>query len=129
MNDVLRQQLDEAEVEIAMLKRQMRLMEADAFVERGMRLGKVLDSNGVDWRHEYLRDPDAAEAKLGRAPVVLPPGRMLALNRRGEVDPQPRPEPAPGVGAHGPAGIGPEDMAAYEQAAAAGRVMLAGQTG
>ena len=47
----------------------------------------ILDGTSMDWRDEYLRDPQRTEARLARAPVLLPPGRMLTLDRRGELEP------------------------------------------
>ena len=118
--------LEAAQAEINLLKRQLAAQEADIFVERGMRLGKVLDSNSLDWREDYLRDPVLAEEKLSRAPVLLPPGRMLTLDQRGEV--QALPEVQREYRRNGDIyrrwGIGPEDLAAYDQAVAAGRVVL-----
>ena len=107
-----------ARVEITLLRRQLAAQEADTFVERGLRLGKILESNSMDWRADYLRDAGAAEERLGRAPVLRPPGRMIALDRRGDVARLPRGVP----GAMSQWALEPEDLTAYEQAAAAGRV-------
>ena len=122
---VARAELNAAQAEIECLRKQLRMEEADAFVERGLRLGKILDSTSMDWRADYLRDAEAAEQRLSRAPVLLPPGRVVTLDRRGDVGRLP----------HGGAGTGrdgrpadaacvtAEDLAAYEQAVAAGRVL------
>ncbi len=121
-------ELAAARDEIAVLKRQIAGQAADSFVERGLRAGKILDACSLDWRDEYLRDPQGTEARLARAPVLLPPGRVLALDRRGEVAP---------VGAaeqeyrrhaelYGRWGVDSEDLAAYERAATAGRVWQGG---
>lgn len=121
---VPRAELQAAEAEIALLRRKLAVQEADTFVERGMRLGKILDSTSMDWHADYLRDPQQAEERLARAPVLLPPGRVVKLDRSGRVEPlgalllrrmgeKPRLQ-----------GIEPEDLAAFEQALAAGRVRV-----
>lgn len=111
--------------EVEALRAALRGRDADAFVARGMEIGKIVEAMRNDWREDYLRDPQAAEERLGRAPVVLPPGRVV------------RSEKPTGVGAGsvgaaavslsragaGAAGIDAEDLAAYERAAAAGRVL------
>ncbi len=112
----LRQRLSAAEREVALLRRQLSGQAADAFVERGLFAGKITDATSMDWRAEYLREPAQAEARLGRAPVVLPPGRALALWGRGAVAPL---APAKDVQA---GGFEPADLAAFERAQAAGRV-------
>lgn len=121
-------ELDEARREIGLLKRKLSGQEADTFVERGMRLGKILDSTSMDWREDYLDDPERTEQRLARAPVLLPPGRVMALDRRGEV--QGLNEAERTFRQHSELyrrwGIGPEDLAAYERAAAAGRVKYGG---
>jgi len=119
----LRRQLEAARGEIALLRKKLAAQEAEAFVERGMRLGKILDCTSMDWRQEYLRDPQAAEEKLARSPVLLPQGRFLAVNRRGEVEDR---ISAAGGGrlteAMRKAGFSTEDLTAYHEAVAAGRV-------
>lgn len=119
-------ELTAAREEIALLRRQLAAQEADAFVERGLRVSKILDSTSLDWRADYLRDPEEAEQRLGRAPLLRPPGRVVALDRRGEISPL----PADGANARlGPASVWDvqaEDLAAYERAVAAGRVLTAG---
>ena len=120
-----RQELEAARAEIARLRRQLQLQEAEAFVERGLRLGKIVDSTSMDWRADYLRDAEAAEERLARAPVLLPPGRTVALTARGEVAGLPaanRAAPAVLAGFGTPA-IEPEDLAVFERAVAAGRVL------
>ncbi|MFO0840514.1 MAG: phage protease [Phycisphaerae bacterium] len=103
-----------AREEIATLRDKLAAQEADTFVERGLRQGKVLESNSMDWREDYLRDPQAAEARLARAPVVLPPGRVVSARRGGAADPE--------AARWKSFGIDSEDLAAYERAAASGRV-------
>ncbi len=104
--------------EIIDLKTRLAIQEADAFVERGLRLGKVLDSTSMDWRADYLRDPQAAESRLSRTPTILPPGRIVTLDRRGQVAALPAPDDAP----RDPTDVEQRDLAAYERASAAGRV-------
>jgi hypothetical protein len=79
----------------------------------------------MDWRADYLRDPEGAEERLMRAPALLPPGRVVALDRRGEVRPW-----RPGERAYRRHeelyrrwGITAEDLAAYERAVAGGRIV------
>jgi phage I-like protein len=116
--ELLRAELEMAREEVALLQKQLAAQEADAFVERGLRLGKILDSTSMDWRADYLRDPEETEQRLSRAPTLRPPGRVIALDRRGDVV---RP-PAEKVTAANAWGIDAEDWAAYERAVAAGRV-------
>jgi hypothetical protein len=121
---LLEDPLAAAQAEICVLRKRLAAQEADTFVERGLRLGKILDSTSMDWRADYLRDAEGAEEKLARAPVVLPPGRLLALDRRGEVPRLPR---SVAIKPSGPSPTGrlvveSEDLAAYERALAAGRV-------
>jgi len=111
-----------AQREIRALQEQLMDQQADAFIVRGLEAGKILESTSADWRTDYLRDPAATEARLARAPALLPPGRVMS--------------PASGgtrgkVGAYSSAcgdargdALTAEDLAAYEQAAAAGRVLL-----
>lgn len=125
---VPRVELIAAEAEITSLRRQLAAQEADAFIERGLRLGKIVDATSMDWRAEYLHDALTAEARLARAPVILPPGRMLALDRRGDVTPISSidREFQRSRDALNRWGVGPDDLAAYERAAQAGRVTLGG---
>jgi hypothetical protein len=116
--------------EIGLLQRQMAAQEADTFVERGMRLGKIVDSTSMDWREDYLRDPERTQARLRRAPVLLPPGRVIRLDARGEVlrgGPVER-----GLKRNdetgGPGAVEAEDLEAYERALAAGRIRRFGAT-
>jgi hypothetical protein len=109
--------------EIELLHRQLVAQEADAFVERGMRLGKIVDSTSMDWREDYLRDPERTQVRLERAPVLLPPGRVIKIDARGAV------LRGGSVGstkdggkAPGSAGVDAEDLAAYDRAWAAGRI-------
>jgi hypothetical protein len=126
---LLEDRLAAAQAEICVLRQRLAAQEADTFVERGLRLGKILDSTSMDWRADYLRDAEAAEEKLARAPVVLPPGRLLALDRSGDVPRQPR---SLAIRPSGPSPTGrlaveSEDLAAYERALAAGRVRATGR--
>jgi len=120
----LRAELEAASQEIALLRKQLRAQEADGFVERGLRLGKIVDSTSMDWREDYLRDPEQAESRLQRAPVLLPPGRLLPLDGRGQIVSEPA--AAGGLRCGRLSGSGAQveaaDLAAYEQALAAGRV-------
>ncbi len=122
---LLHRELEAAQSEIELLRQKLTAQEADTFVERGMRLGKIMDSTSMDWREDYLRDPEATEQRLSRAPVLLPPGRMIALDRRGEPAPhRPRPKTtATSAGLPGQLIAEPEDLAAFDQALAAGRVI------
>ena len=119
--DALRARVEAAEGEVGMLRQRLAAQAADAFVERGLRLGKILDSTCLDWRADFLRDPDGAAERLARAPVVLPPGRVIALNPHGGVKPLSAARPSTAA-ATTPSGVEAEDFAAYEQALAAGRV-------
>lgn len=116
----LRAALRAADDEVTLLKRRLEAEQADAFIERGMRLGKIVDANSMDWRSDFLRDAALAEARLTRAPVLLPPGRVLAANRAG---------PSSTNAANGVMpelyrnwGIDAADIGAFERATAAGRV-------
>jgi phage I-like protein len=110
--------LSAAEAELAVLRREVAAQRAEAFVERGLRLGKILESTAGDWRDDFLRDAAIAEARLARTPVILPPGRVTA--------PGDRDEASRGVttslAADKRSAVEPEDLRAYEEAAAAGRV-------
>ena len=125
---VARADLDAAEAEVTLLKSELAAQEADTFVQRGMRLGKIVDSTSMDWRADYVRDRTATEERLARAPVVLPPGRVVTLNGRGDV------QPLSGIerefrrhsDVYSRWGIGPEDLAAYERALADGRIVQGG---
>lgn len=115
--------------ENTLLQRQLAALEADSFVERGRRIGKIVESATLDWRTDYVRDPVAAEERLARAPVLLPPGRVLTLNQRGDVAglPEERLAEAGVLGAA--ARVEAEDLAAFQRAAAAGRVVRAAAVG
>lgn len=114
---VLRRRLHAVEAERDELRAQALSLAADMFIDEGLRQGKIVDSTRADWRVDYLRDPAATQARLSRAPVLLPPGRVLALDRRGHVPPLP--QRLPGDRA---AGVESEDLEAFEQARTAGRV-------
>jgi hypothetical protein len=110
----LSERLGAAEREITALRRQLAGRDADAFVERGLRLGKIVDANSLDWREDYLRDAQAAEARLKRSPVLYAPGRLV--NVEGRLGAEDRRRTAvSGV-------IEAADLAAFERAVAAGRV-------
>jgi phage I-like protein len=121
-------ELETAREEAALLRRKLALQEADGFVERGMRLGKIVDSNSMDWREDYMRDAEQAEQRLSRAPVLLPPGRVVKLDRRGAVSGKSEAQAAHDRHAdlYRRWGIEVEDLAAYERASAAGRVRMFG---
>ncbi|MEP0848042.1 MAG: hypothetical protein HRF50_14625 [Phycisphaerae bacterium] len=121
---VLANKLDAARREIALLQRKLELQEADAFVERGLRLGKILDSTSMDWREDYMSDPQRAEQRLARAPVLLPPGRLVAGESGGVRTGRTGTAAESGTELNARWGIQREDLAAYERAAAAGRVRL-----
>lgn len=120
--EAMQRALARREDELAVLRKRLRLQEADAFVERGMRLGKITDATSVDWREEYLHDAKAAEMRLSRAPVLYPPGRLLPTDDRGRVLPEVSTTPATlRRGA-----IEAEDLATYERVVADGRVTHGG---
>lgn len=109
----------EAEEQIAILSRQVKGMEADAFIERGMRAGKVLDSTSLDWREDYLRDAHAAEARLARSPVLRPPGRLVGAEStlvKGRAAGQPE--------LYRMWSIEADDLQAFDKAVTSGRVRL-----
>ena len=86
---VPREQLEAAYADIALLKNELASQQADTFVERGLRLGKIVESTRLDWRDDHLRDPEVAEQKLARAAVLLPPGACAGAQppgRSGTVD-------------------------------------------
>jgi len=103
--------------ELTALRQELLRRDADAFVERGLSAGKIVASTREDWRDDYLRDGVAAEARLARAPVVLPPGRVVRLDPRGEVA-RLKAGQQRGAGRNFEAA----DLEAYERAAASGRV-------
>lgn len=108
--------LQAARDEISLLRRELRAQEADAFIERGLRLGKIIDSTSMDWRDDYLRNAEVAEARLARSPVILPPGRIVtpsAISR--SAHPQVNEQLQQW-------GIDERDLEAYASAVAAGRV-------
>jgi hypothetical protein len=121
---VLREQLEANEREIARLRGHLTTREADGFIERGQRAGKILVASSADWRADYLRDADEAEARLERAPVLLPPGRVIELDTRGQVasDDRIRADLNRNAEFYRRWGIETEDLRAFEQASAAGRV-------
>jgi len=120
----LRAEVEAVNEELALLRRQLLAQEADTFVERGMRLGKILDSTSMDWREDYLRDPERTETRLARAPVLLPPGRVIKVDARGQVGRSPPigSELKRSAATPGHPEIDAEDLAAYERALAAGRI-------
>jgi hypothetical protein len=109
-----------ADAEIALLRRQLVERDANAFVDRGMRLGKIVEATRDDWRDDFLRDATAAESKLARSPVLRPPGRVIPIDSYG------RPRTiavtrGPGESRNA-SSIDPADLTAYDAAVAAGRV-------
>ncbi len=118
VESVLRGKLELARREIALLRREMAARDADAFVERGMGLGKILDSTSMDWRDDYLRDAEVAESRLARAPVLLPPGRQVTHSAGSDGS-----RSASGALSGGCA-TERADIEAFERAMAAGRVRL-----
>lgn len=119
---VLRAEIDVLHEEIEMLQRQLRAQEADAFVERGMRLGKIIDATSMDWRADYQRNPAETEARLARAPVLLPPGRFITRDFAGAAVPLARAGAGSTARSTARRDVEPEDLDAYERAHAAGRV-------
>lgn len=106
---------ESARREIGLLRRRLAIQEAETFVERGMRQGKIVEATSADWRDDYLRDAEAAAMRLSRAPVILPPGRIVTRESLRE--------PASSSGLQAAAwGVEPADIEAYERAATAGRV-------
>lgn len=114
---VSRGDLEEAQAEVALLRRQLEAQQADMFIERGMRLGKILDSTSLDWREDFLRDAGKAEARLTRAQVLRPPGRQVATLGAGRSERDVRTSEL-----YRQWGVDAEDLQAYERAVAAGRV-------
>ncbi len=131
VEQMLRTELEAARAEVAVLRGRLQAQAADAFVERGMRVGKIVDATSMDWRADYLRDAEGAEEKLTRAAAVLPPGRLVALNQQGMVAALGALEGrfAREAEAYRRWGIGPEDLRAYERAVADGRVRRVGAPG
>ena len=121
--DVLR--YDEARREVETLREALRKRDADAFVARGEQLGKIVAATRDDWREDYLRDALAAEARLDRAPVILPPGRLMRGDRVGGFGGSLNAARTVSLArtGRGSAEVDPEDLAAYERALAAGRVV------
>lgn len=104
----------DAEREVQVLRGKLAAQEADAFVERGMRLGKIVEATSMDWREDYLRDAVAATKRLERSPVVLPPGRIV---RHDDAVTGRLTDPLLDAW-----GVDAEDLSACERAVAAGRV-------
>jgi hypothetical protein len=114
--------LSAAREEAEMLRRELVARDADAFVARGLAAGKIVISTQRDWRDDYLRDPAAAEDRLSRAPVILPTGRVTRAPGAGAGAADAR----RGASAAGqPAAFDSEDLAAFERATSAGRVLRA----
>jgi len=123
--ETLRNEMVEAQGTIAALRRQLDGQQADAFVERGLRAGKIMDSTSMDWREDFLRDAEQAEARLARAPALLPPGRVVALGAAGGARPLAAARTAERE-LMNQWNVEAEDWEAYERAAAAGRVRQLG---
>ncbi|MBK8913590.1 MAG: hypothetical protein IPM64_03145 [Phycisphaerales bacterium] len=108
------------QTQIAALRAQLTAHAADAFIAEGLRSGRIVESTRADWREDYLRDPQRAAERLSRAPVVLAPGRVI----------RPGVLPAPVVSPQERGqGIEPQDMEAFDRAAAAGRVRIGSAPG
>ena len=126
---LLRAELDALNEEIEVLQKQLAAQEADAFVQEGIRLGKILDSTSMDWREDYLRDSERTHARLKRAPVILTPGRVIDVNQRWEAKRggvlAARNKTSVEAARHG---VEAEDLEAYERALAAGRIQHFGVT-
>jgi len=119
----LRTEIAELQRQIELLQRQLAAQEADAFVEEGMRAGKIVDSTSMDWREDYLRDPQRTRRRLERMPAILPPGRVVSVSERGRARPL-RAVSETQTSAVRTGGIEAADLEAYERALAAGRVCL-----
>ncbi len=111
--------LASAEGEIDALRQELAERDADTFVDAGLVAGKIVTATRGDWREDYLRDPVAATARLARAPIVLPPGRVTGAARA------PASPHADGRRAVSQNAVDSEDLAAFERASAAGRVQRA----
>jgi phage I-like protein len=122
---VLRAEISALNDEVAVLQRQLVTQEADAFVERGLRLGKIVDSTSGDWREDYLRDSEGTAARLERAPVLLPPGRVIQVAARDGGTGGAGASVGPNSSRRGHAGgaVDAEDLAAFDRALAAGRIL------
>ncbi len=116
----LRRELEAARMRVAALSREVLAHQAEAFIERGMRAGKIVESTREDWREDFLLDASRAEMRLERAPVLLPPGRVIELDGTGGV----RPLRAAREPQRDGAAIEAEDLEAYERAVLAGRVRV-----
>lgn len=123
--------LEDLQVEVSTLRKQIMARDADAFVEGGMRSGKILDSTSMDWRDDYLRDPKKTQQRLERVPVLRPPGRILKLDARGEPLSGSRAERLHSRDSetYRRLGIEPEDLEAFERASVEGRVRVSGASG
>lgn len=110
-----------AENEVELLRRQILDRDAELFVDRGLSEGRIVDNTSQDWRDEYLRDPLGAVQRLARSPVLRMPGRLVptASALRAGVRPPAVVTVLRDIGAE------PEDLKAYEVAAASGRVRTA----
>lgn len=115
--------LARAREELDALQQRVAADRADHFVAAGLRSGRITPATRGDWRDDYLRDPAGAEARLQRAPVVLPPGRLIDMGREGAARVGPR--SAWGTTRH--AGVvEAADIEAYERAVASGCVRNSG---
>lgn len=127
---VPRAELEAARVELALLRRRLLEQEAEAFVAAGVRAGKITEGSRADWYEDFLRDAARARERLARAPVVLPPGRLVSVDALGRVARMARLDAAPGSSElEKRCGIEAEDLEAYERARAAGRVRHPGRSG
>lgn len=115
--DVLERRLAQARRETQQLREELHAREAEGFVERGLREGKITAATRDDWCEDFLLDSKRAEARLRRAPVLLPPGRIVttsAMRGRSLVDGSPARLARDGVDS--------ADLEAFERALAAGCV-------
>jgi phage I-like protein len=118
-----RAELEAVQAEVALLRRRLREQEAEAFVAAGLRAGKITEGSRADWHEDFLCDPRRARERLARAPVLLPPGRLVTVDVRGRVARMARLDAAPRSSELEQRwGIEAEDLTAYERAVAAGRV-------
>lgn len=119
-----------AQSEVDLLRQQLVQQRADVFVDAGLRAGKITAATRDDWRADFLRDAAQAEQRLRRAPIVLPPGRIVD-SAGPDCSPPARPQrsaASPLTNTVANALIDGADLDAYERAAAAGFVRYAGRT-
>ncbi len=65
------------------IEEELQANKCDAFIERGMKEGKIVEANKDHWRGTFVANAEHAEAFLKTAPVVAPPdGRQIDTSRR-----------------------------------------------